>query len=120
MRGENANNYKGGNRIKTCAYCGDNYNSGTPYEYKTRKFCSKFCKNEYWKKYTLHNESFKKSWYEGNRRFRQELLEGRETKPERMVRKWLEHNKVFFIQEKGFFGKYFADFLSPKQKQWLK
>lgn len=114
--GENANNWKGGDRDKLCEFCNDFYTCSSPYNFKHQRFCSDFCRIEYWKENTLHNERFSKSWYEGNRRYRESLADRRvETRPERMVREWLDDNDIKYMQEQGFFRRYFADFFIPKE-----
>lgn len=112
--GTKANNYRGGNRTKKCEYCGKVYECEKPSTVKRRKFCSKKCKNKYWTENTLHNEEFSKSWFIGNEKSRLRQAEGNETLPEKLVRIWLDENNVEFIQEQGFFEKYFADFYIPK------
>jgi G:T-mismatch repair DNA endonuclease (very short patch repair protein) len=112
--GDNANNYRGGNRTKKCICCGEDYECEKPSQVKTRKFCSKNCKNKYWTENTLHNKEFSKAWFIGNEKSRMRQAEGKETLPEKLVREWLQENNIEYIQEQGFFRKYFADFFVPK------
>ncbi|RXZ78206.1 hypothetical protein EBB07_29570 [Paenibacillaceae bacterium] len=109
LRGESANNFKGGNVDLTCSTCTEQY-SVARHRINSSKFCSQSCKQDYWKNYILHNEAFKKAHYEGNLRWRANI---RQTLPEKMVREWLVNNNIDFMQEQGFFHKYYADF-------WLK
>lgn len=116
--GEKASNYRGGGKTKFCEYCNKGYVAGTPYHFKTRRFCSTDCKVSHWKENTLHNsEDFKKAHFEGNLKYRKE---SRETKPEKLVREYLEDKGLVrgkdFEQEQGFFRKYFADFFIFKSK----
>jgi len=113
--GENANNYKGGNRIKRCELCNENYTCENPYQVTHRRFCSVYCKEKYWVANTLTSKKFIENRYEGNRLYREKAF-STETKPERMVREWLEDKNIKFKQEQGFFRKYFADFYLPSKK----
>lgn len=114
--GENANNYKGRDTTNICNRCGKTYKTRKDLvESGYTKFCSQKCKQEHWKENILHNEEFHKSWFEGNLKSRNELSK-RETKPESMVREWLEKHSIKFKQEQGFFHRYFADFYIPEYK----
>ncbi|KON87333.1 hypothetical protein AF332_11185 [Sporosarcina globispora] len=111
--GEKANRYTGGNRVKLCLYCQQDFRCEKPSTVRTRKFCTKECKNKYWIEHTLHNPEFSKAWFIGNTKSRNRQREGGETLPEKLVRNWLEDRNIEFIQEQGFFQKYFADFFIP-------
>lgn len=119
--GENANNFQGGGGFKKCEECDGQFKCNTPSELKKRRFCSIDCKNKNWAETVITTESFKQNRFEGSLLYRQNFDNLKiETKPERMVRKWLEHkgfkkNKDFY-QEAGFMNKYFADFYFPKYK----
>lgn len=43
----------------------------------------------------------------------------KETKPERLVREWLDNNNISYIQEFGFMRKYYIDFYIPKYKSFI-
>jgi G:T-mismatch repair DNA endonuclease (very short patch repair protein) len=114
--GENANNYKGGERVKKCQNCNGDFTCKSPYQYEHRKYCGLKCKHEFWTKNILHNESFRKNWFEGNAKSRERMAQGNETRPETMVREWLESKDIKFFQERGFMRKYYADFFLPSYK----
>lgn len=71
-------------------------------------FCSPEC-------YYRHREEFYTDFYY-NERFREHSYE---TIPEKMVKKWLEENKIDYRQEAGFLKKYFVDFYLPDYKMIL-
>jgi very-short-patch-repair endonuclease/endogenous inhibitor of DNA gyrase (YacG/DUF329 family) len=117
--GMNANNYQGGGGVVNCMNCGEPFDvSKYAYENNLSKFCKKKCKNEYWVKNVLHNEEFAKAHHVGNVKARARYP--KETKPEKMVRVWLENNgfkkNVHFKQEQSFFRKYIADFWFPNTR----
>lgn len=115
--GKNANNFKGGNRIKTCEHCNEEYECNSPYQVNHRRFCSVICKENHWIENTLTSSQFIQNRYEGNLTYRTSIqFSKKETKPERMVREWLEQNNEYFKQEQGFFRKYFADFYFPAER----
>ncbi|WP_142383656.1 hypothetical protein [Bacillus sp. V5-8f] len=109
---ENANNYKGGKYLN-CLVCGTEFYA---YKYQVEnnltKFCSVACKQENWKKDVITKDVFKKKRYEGILKHRQ--MFPKETKPEEIVRVWLEEKgfvkDIDFAQEQGLFHKYIADF----------
>lgn len=121
LRGENANNYKGGNRFKICKNCNKKFYAGTPYKYKTRIFCGLDCKHDYWIKNTLSDDKFIKNRYKGIITHRKiASSKGYETLPEKMTRKHFESlgfvKGVDFFQEEGVLGKYVVDFYFPSYK----
>jgi G:T-mismatch repair DNA endonuclease (very short patch repair protein) len=116
--GEKSGNFRGGGGIKQCKNCMKDFVVENKTLMQTRVYCSKACKNQYWAENILHNEKFKIAHFNGNRKYRENRAG--ETKPERLVREFLESrglvkNKDFF-QEAGFFRKYYADFFIPKTK----
>lgn len=108
--GENSSNFKGGNVVKVCKECNQEYETRR-YHSEGSSFCSVDCRKLYWIKHVITKDSFKQSKYEGISRYRQKEIS--ETKPERMVREWLEANNISFKQEQGFFHRYYADFYIP-------
>ncbi|ASA22765.1 hypothetical protein [Paenibacillus donghaensis] len=107
--GEKSSNFRGGKIEKECFECKDKYFT-TRHASKTSKFCSQFCKQRYWAKNIIVKESFKIAKYKGNEKYR--MTKG-ETLPEKMVKEWLLKNNIPFLQEQGFFHKYYADFYLP-------
>lgn len=107
-----SNNYNGSNIYNyqdlyvPCEMCEKEVKTSKWYvDNKKHIFCSHDC---YWE----HRKAYYKEFY-----YDSSLNDSRkETKPERMVREWLEDNKIGFIQEAGFLRKYFADFYIPKNK----
>lgn len=104
--GTKANNFRNAKTKKKCAYCGETYELFKRND-KLSKFCSQKCKQKHWAENVITRDSFKLSRFEGNIKYRQTK---KETKPERLVREWLDKNHIRYIQEKGFFHKYYADF----------
>lgn len=118
LTGENANNFRGGNRIKECKNCRETFYAGTPSEFINRVFCGLKCKHIYWEENTVNSDFFIKRRAKGNIEYRKKMSENYiETKPEKMVRELLEQKglvkNIDFYQEKSFFGKYFTDFFFP-------
>lgn len=107
-----SNNYNGSNIYNyqdsyvPCEMCKKNVKTSKWYmENKKHIFCSQDC---YWEHRSIYYKEF---YYDSS------LNDSRkETKPEKLVREWLEDNKIYFIQEAGFIRKYFADFYIPKTK----
>jgi G:T-mismatch repair DNA endonuclease (very short patch repair protein) len=71
-------------------------------------FCSQEC---YWKH---RKDNYTNIYYSSS------LNDSRkETKPEIMVREWLEQNNITYVQEFGFMRKYYIDFYLPKYKSFI-
>lgn len=102
--GENTYNYQ--DIIIKCEMCDKDIKTSKWYlENKNHLFCSQEC---YW----MHRSKFYKEFYYENH-----LNDHRgETKPERLVREWLERNDINFKQECGFLRKYYVDFYLPDYK----
>lgn len=119
--GENASNFKGGNREKPCLNCDEVFACNSPYQYKHRKFCGLECKHQYWEDNTLNTKTFKENRMKGILAYREKLSNNNiETKPEKITREYFESiglikNKDFY-QEQGMLGRYFTDFFFPKTK----
>lgn len=86
-----------------CTICKEEVKTSKWYlENKQHQFCSPEC---YW----IHRKSFYLEFY-----YDSSLNNSRqETKPERLVREWLDNHKIRYIQEAGFLKKYFVDFYLP-------
>lgn len=114
--GENPGNFRNSGGTKECKNCEKEFSVQNASLMKTKMYCSMDCKRVYWKKNILHNDKFKIAHYEGNLKYR--MSNKSETTPEKLVREFLESKglvkDIDFIQEKGFFRKYYADFFIPK------
>lgn len=102
--GENLYNFQ--DMIVPCEMCGEEVKTSQWYvENRNHIFCKPEC---YWN----HRRTYYKEFY-----YKDDLNDARaETKPESMVRKWLEQNDIKFKQECGFLKKYYADFYLPDYK----
>lgn len=103
-KGEKIYNYQ--HEYVKCAMCGKKIKTSKWYkENKKHLFCSPEC---YWE----HRRRYYIEFY-----YKDDLNNARdETKPERMVREWLEAKGINFIQECGFLKKYYVDFYLPDYK----
>lgn len=101
---ENMYNYQ--DMFTHCLMCDSSFKT-TKWHKNNNKdsFCTQKC---YWK---YRSVFYKEKYYS------RALNDSRkETKPERLVREWLENNNIEFKQETGWLKKYYVDFYLPKEK----
>lgn len=107
------NNPRGFSKVeKICEYCKEKYEVGKCRDEKT-KFCSRDCKD----KWQSEVQSKDEEWLKFRRAVGIKTVQNMKTKftkPELMVKEYLENNGIEFIPQHPMLGKYVVDFYLPK------
>lgn len=110
-KGENNPNFSGASVEKYCIFCNNKYAVPLNRDKKS-KFCSVVCKN----KYQSEILPLDKGWVQTRREIAIRVLKNqknKDTRPERIVREWLESNSVRYIPQHPMFNRFVVDFYLP-------